>query len=100
MIKLTSIKNKELVRLLQSSYKFRSLPKNKQKAHIARIAKLSDMDQARTMAFLREENAKETRQRIEKIQKAYSDVIKLEKDFIAAHREDKAKMKKILTKIK
>lgn len=100
MIKFTAIKNKELVRLLQSSYKFHSLPENKQKEHIARISKLSDMEQARTMAFLREENAKETKQRIEKIQRAYSDIIKLEKDFIAADKEDKAKMKKVLTRTK
>jgi len=94
MINTSVIKNKKLVRLLQSSLKFRSLSEKKQQDHINRIGKMPIKKQEEIVAFLMEENAKETAQKIEKLQRAYEEIISIEKDFIDESMKDRAKMAK------
>jgi len=100
MINFTSIRNKELVRLMLSSYKFMSLPEKNQWEHISRISKLSEKEQEKVAKFFKKQNAEETKQKIAKLQKATEELTKLGKDFIKESKKDAAKMKKVLAKTK
>jgi len=108
MVNFAVIANAELVKLIQASSKFHALPVDKQEAHLARIANLPIDVQTRLMEFFREENAKEQKQKIENLKKAYDELVELEANFkkemakdreLKASQDDEAKVNSMLNNI-
>jgi|GEM_PF-2684813 len=108
MVNFTVIANPELVKLMQASFKFRALKPEKQEAHIQKIAALPPEKQAEIIAFFKKENAKESQERVEKLKKAYQELVELEAAFkkemakdreLKATQDDEARVNSMLNNI-